>query len=118
MFSKNRVSQVYLALGSTDLRKNIDGLSIIVKDKFKLDPFSRSLYVFCNRKRDKIKILEWDTTGFWLHYKRLEKDKFQWPDNTGDGHIEVDERAFRWLLDGLSIRERHAHNEVKERQIL
>lgn len=71
MFSSNRIHQVYLALGPTDLRKSIDGLSILVQEKSKLDPFSRNLYVFCNRRRDKIKILEWDTNGFWLHYKRL-----------------------------------------------
>jgi len=118
MHSYQKPSQVYLALGATDLRKSIDGLSLLVQERFKLDPFSRSLFVFCNRKRDKIKVLEWDTTGFWLHYKRLEKDRFQWPE-AGDGtHVEVDERSYRWLLDGLSIRERHAHRAVLERQII
>lgn len=118
MFKSHSSYQVYLALGATDLRKSIDGLALIVQEKFKLDPFSRSLFVFCNRRRDKIKILEFDTTGFWLHYKRLEKDVFQWPEATNDTHIEVDERAFRWLLDGLSIRERHAHKAIEERQII
>jgi len=66
MFNNNRVDEVYLATGATDLRKAIDGLSLIVLESFKLDPFSRALFVFCNRKRDKIKILEWDKTGFWL----------------------------------------------------
>jgi transposase len=110
--------KVYLALGPTDLRKSIDGLSLIVQERFKLDPFSRSLFVFCNRKQDKIKILEWDYTGFWLHYKRLEKDCFQWPDQTNDTHLEISDRAFRWLLDGLSIQERRAHKPVEERQII
>jgi transposase len=72
----------YKAIGAANLRKSIDGLADIVQEKFKLDPFSRNLYVFCNRKRDKIKILEWDTSGFWLHYKKLEKDRFKWPENT------------------------------------
>lgn len=118
MFNKNRVDQVYLATGATDLRKAIDGLSLIVLESFKLDPFSRALFVFCNRKRDKIKILEWDKTGFWLHYKRLEKDTFQWPENIDGTHVSIDERSFRWLLDGLSIKERHAHKSVLERQII
>jgi transposase len=118
MLYKVKTSDVYLAVGSTDLRKSIDGLSIIVQEKFKLDPFSNSLFVFCNRKKDKIKILRWDISGFWLYYKRLEKDKFQWPDVTGASHIEIDERSFRWLLDGLSIIESNAHKEVKERQII
>jgi len=118
MLSKYSAYKVYLATGATDLRKSIDGLSLIVQECFELDPFSRSLFVFCNRKCDKIKILEWDHTGFWLHYKRLEKDTFQWPQDVSGTHLEVDERAFRWLLDGLSIRERHAHKSVKERQII
>ncbi len=118
MFSTGRIDKVYLALGITDLRKSIDGLSLIVSESFKLDPFSRNLYVFCNRKRDKIKILEWDTSGFWLHYKRLEKDKFRWPDEIRGTHVAVDERSFRWLLDGLTIKERSAHKSVEERQII
>ncbi len=65
----NKIDQVFLAVGPTDLRKSIEGLSILVKEQFDLDPFSRNLFVFCNRKKDKIKVLEWDTDGFWLHYK-------------------------------------------------
>ncbi|NMA66389.1 MAG: IS66 family insertion sequence element accessory protein TnpB [Clostridiaceae bacterium] len=67
--------QVYLASGSTDLRKSIDGLAVLVKESFELDPFSPCLFVFCNKKRDKIKILQWEHNGFWLHYRRLEKGK-------------------------------------------
>jgi transposase len=112
------MDKVYLAVGTTDLRKSIDGLSIIVLESFKLDPFSKNLFVFCNRKRDKIKILEWDHNGFWLHYKRLEKDTFKWPDNYISKSIEVDQRQFRWLLDGLSINQNGAHQIVKERIII
>ena len=117
MLNKYNAYKVYLATGVTDLRKSIDGLSLIVQEQFQLDPFSQSLFVFCNRKCDKIKILEWDYTGFWLHYKRLEKDVFQWP-NSIETPIEIDERAFRWLLDGLSIRECRGHKSVKERQLI
>jgi transposase len=77
MLNQNNIDKVYIALGSTDLRKSIDGLSILVQESFDLDPFSRSLFVFCNKKRDKIKILVWDLNGFWMHYKRLEKGVFK-----------------------------------------
>ena len=65
--------RVYLACGDTDMRKSINGLAAIVESSFKLDPFDGALFVFCNRKRDRVKILEWDSDGFWLYFKRLEK---------------------------------------------
>lgn len=88
MIFENSHTQVYLACGNTDLRKSIDGLAVLVKEGFNLDPFSPCLYVFCNRKRDKLKILKWDHNGFWLYYRRLEKGTFKWPDEkkTRDGH--------------------------------
>lgn len=113
----NRADTVYLAVGVTDLRKSIDGLSVIVQETFKLDPFSRHLFVFCNRKKDKIKVLEWDGDGFWLHYKRLEKGRFQWPDGKAQS-LAISQREFRWLLDGLSLRQRGANPEVHERIII
>jgi len=109
---------VYLAMGATDLRKSIDGLAILVTESFNIDPFSRSLFVFCNRKRDKIKILEWDVNGFWIHYKRLEKGTFKWPDASDSKTLLVSEREFRWLLDGLSINQKDALSPVKERIII
>lgn len=118
MLNQSRMDQVYLALGPTDLRKSIDGLSIIVQESFKLDPFCKSLFVFCNRKQDKIKILEWDTNGFWLHYKRLEKNTFRWPNGSKGSTMVLNEREFRWLLDGLSIHQDKAHRSVKERIII
>lgn len=113
----SRADTVYLALGRTDLRKSIDGLSIIVQETFKLDPFSKHFFVFCNRKKDKLKILEWAGDGFWLHYKRLEKSRFQWPDG-GSESLAISQREFRWLLDGLSLQQRGANPEVYERIII
>src|SRR5690625_4749468 len=71
MLQNTSFKQVYLARGATDLRKSIDGLALIVKECFSLDPFSPCLFVFCNRKRDKLKILEWCI----LQLKSLEKCK-------------------------------------------
>jgi transposase len=107
---------VYLALGATDLRKSIDGLATIVLESFNLDPFSRALFVFCNRKKDKIKILYFEHSGFWLYYKRLEKGIFRWPvSNKNNQPLQISPRELTWLLDGLSIQQDDAHEEVVER---
>jgi transposase len=95
---------VYLAAGATDMRKSFDGLAPIVKETFKLDPFGKALFVFCNRAGNRIKILEWERTGFWLHCKRLEKGGFGWP--SGKGAKAVSERELRWLPG----RTRHGQN--------
>ena len=71
---------VYLACGATDLRKSYHGLAAIIKLKFKLDPYSRCMFAFCNRRRTSIKILQWDESGFWILMKRLDRDSFHWPD--------------------------------------
>ena len=119
MLSEVAFDRVYLACGATDLRKSIDGLAALVKECFNLDPFSTSLFVFCNRQRNKIKILKWDHNGFWLYYRRLERGKFQWPSKAnGTVPMAVNRRQLRWLLDGLSLRQPNAHPEVKARTIV
>jgi transposase len=85
------------------MRKSIDGLAALVQEGFTLDPFSPCLFVFCNKNRNKLKILQWDHNGFWLHYRRLEKSKFQWPGRENSSPIAVSSRELNWLLDGLSI---------------
>ena len=110
--------QVYLARGSTDLRKSIDGLAVLVKEGFELDPFSPSLFVFCNRQRDKLKILTWEHNGFWLYYRRLERGKFQWPAKSDSTPMTISRRELRWLLDGLALEQRKAHSMVTARTVL
>lgn len=61
------------------MRKSINGLSSIVQNSFDLDPFDKALFVFCNRQRNRLKILTWADNGFWLHFKRLERGRFKWP---------------------------------------
>jgi len=119
--SEAGIKQVYLACGATDLRKSIDSLAVLVKEGFALDPFSPCLFVFCNRRRDKLKILHWDHNGFWLYYRRLEKGKFHWPEKTASSAsaaVAVSYRELRWLLDGLPLKQPQAHPEVKARTIL
>jgi transposase len=106
---------VYLACGSTDLRKSIDGLAAIVSQVFALDLFSGGLFVFCNRGRDKLKILVWDHNGFWLYYRRLERGRFRWPEQPGAQTQAITRRQLQWLLDGLTVEQAHAHAPVSAR---
>lgn len=108
-------ARVYLACGSTDLRKSIDGLCAIVTYSFGQDPMGPGLFVFCNSRRDKLKILFWENNGFWLFYRRLEKGRFRWPPansaaNSGNSApLCVDRRQLQWLLDGMALEQRTAH---------
>lgn len=112
------VERVYLACGSTDMRKSIDGLAALVSQAFKLDPFTPSLFVFCNRQRDKLKILHWDHNGFWLYYRRLERGRFQWPSAKDRATLTVSRRQLQWLLDGLALEQRQAHSPVRAQVVV
>jgi len=118
MLSKTPIDRVYLACGHTDLRKSIDGLATIVQEGFQLDPFSPSLFVFCNRKRDKLKILHWDHNGFWLYYRRLENGLFQWPDHSNTQPLSISPRQLNWLLDGLPHEQTQAHKKVSAKVVI
>lgn len=104
-------TKVYLAAGFTDMRKAINGLSILVEAQLELDPFSGHLFVFCNRRRNMIKVLYWDRNGFCLWQKRLEKERFRWPESW-DQVLELDQRQLNWLLDGLEVQQGRAHNRL------
>jgi transposase len=109
--------QIHLALGATDMRKSIDGLAALVQLTFELDPFSESWFVFCNKERNKLKLLRWDTNGFWLYYRRLERGRFQWP-RSADSHTKaVTHRQLLWLLDGLNTEQKRAHKPVAARRV-
>jgi transposase len=97
---------VYLALGSTDMRKSINGLSIMVEQAMDLNPFSGDLFVFCNRRRNIIKILYWDRNGFCLWHKRLEEHRFKWPESEQE-IMTIDQSSLTWLLYGLDIADAH-----------
>lgn len=104
---------IYLVTGVTDMRKSIDGLAMIVSDVLALDPMSQAWFIFCNRPRDKLKILFWDTNGFWLYYRRLEKGRFKWPTpSTDPGPLTISPRQLNWLLDGLPLQLPQAHQPL------
>ncbi len=97
-----KADKVYIACGYTDMRRSIDGLAAIVQEKFNLNPFENSLFLFCGRKKNRIKALYWEGDGFVLLYKRLENGKYQWPQNSEEAR-SITPQEFRWLMEGLSI---------------
>jgi len=105
MIPENSI-HVYLALGSTDMRKAINGLSVLVEQAMALNPFSGDLFVFCNRRHNIIKILYWDENGFCLWHKRLEKHRFNWPKRP-DQVLTIDRKQLNWLLAGLDFSSAH-----------
>lgn len=113
MINLSNSNKVYLACGVTDMRKSIDGLAAIVQECFLLDPFSTCLFVFCNRKKDKIKLLQWQHNGFWLIYRRLEKGHFRWPSDNSNSVLTITSRELNWLLDGLSLEQKQAHRKME-----
>jgi len=96
---------IYIACGYTDMRKSIDGLAAIVQKQFHMDPFASALFIFCGKKRDRIKVLMWEPTGFVLLYKRLENGIFQWPRDESDLK-PITWQQFRWLMEGLRVEEK------------
>jgi transposase len=105
-------TRVYLATGHTDMRKSINGLSILVQMHLRLDPFAGHLFAFCNRRRNMVKILYWDRNGFCIWHKRLERHRFVWP-KSREQVLSLDNRQLHWLLEGLDIRQHHAHAALK-----
>lgn len=99
-------TKVYLAIGATDMRKAINGLSVIVSEQMQLDLFASNLFVFCNRAQTILKILYWDKNGFCLWQKRLEKDRFKWP-QTSKEVMSITSRELSWLIAGLNIHQAH-----------
>ena len=104
---------IYLHKQPVGFRKSINGLSVIVEEHMRLSAFSGALFVFCNRQRDKVKVLYWDETGFCLWYKRLEKDTFKWPKQMRDEVLTLSERQWSWLLEGLDIEQMKGHKPLQ-----
>jgi transposase len=102
--------QVYLYSEPVDMRKSMNGLSILVEQEMDLSPNMDALFVFCNRGRDKIKLLCWERNGFIVWYKRLEKQRFRWP--KANSTLSLTGQELNWLLDGFDIFNNQPHSPL------
>jgi len=96
-------SNIYLYRQFVDFRKSINGLSAIIESELEFPVMSGALFIFCNKAKDKLKILYWDRTGFALWYKRLEADRFKWPKPLQKDCIELSKQQLSWLLEGYDV---------------
>ena len=101
MFRFGEALKIYLQRNPVDFRMGINGLSILVEQAMHLNPMTSALFVFGNRRRDRIKILGWGGNGFWLLLKRLAADRFIWPN--GGETITLSAEQLHWLLDGIDL---------------
>lgn len=102
MLTLGNGAKVFLVAGVTDMRKSFDTLAAVVRDVIHDDPLSGHLFVFCNRRRDRLKVLVWEESGFWLLAKRLEKGTFTWP-SFSLGRVEYGTAELAALLAGLEL---------------
>ena len=112
MWRLEKRARVFLALGPTDMRKNIDGLGALVERELDGKLFSGDLFVFCNRRQNMIKILYFDRNGFCVWHKRLCKHRFPWPESEEEV-MEIRKHQLSWLLDGLDINQAHERLEYE-----
>lgn len=115
MFRFDAQCKVYVHREAVDFRKSINGLAVLVEQAMLLDPFAQAVYVFANGRRNRVKILGWETNGFWLLMKRLEADRFVWP-RADEAVIELTVEQLHWLLAGIDLEAMRVHRMLKFRR--
>ena len=101
MLALTAATHIYLYRPPCDMRKSFDGLSGLIRSELGADPLSGSLFVFCNRRRNMVKLLYWDRDGFMILYKRLERGCFKLPDIAASD-ARIDRRQLNMLLEGIT----------------
>lgn len=113
IINADEVKNIYVSTHFVDMRKSIDGLTLIVHSQFQMNVLDHSLFIFTNRSRNRIKILYYESNGFWLFIKRLEHRKFKIQESQESLTRAITYRQLSWLLEGLEYDEK-----LKEKQLL
>jgi transposase len=101
--------RIFVATKPVDFRKAHDGLCQVVRGALELDPLSGDVFVFTNKRRNRVKLLLWDRNGLWLFYKRLEKGTFGWLTSPSSSRVEIDRARLSMLLDGFDVTSARVH---------
>ena len=110
-----REARIFVRPGATDMRKQINGLAVIIEEQMQANVFEPALFLFCNGERRILKALYWDRNGFCLWQKRLEKHRFPWPRNADAAGREIDNEKLRMLLEGIDFWS--AHGKLSYRHV-
>lgn len=103
MINLSAATRVFIVTGATDLRKSFNGLYAIVQHRLQADPTSGHVYVFCNRARNRLKLLVWDGSGLWICAKRLEKGQFSWSWPEDEKSVSIAHEKLSLLLGGIDL---------------
>jgi transposase len=104
VFGFGAATRIYLAAGSTDMRKGFNGLYGMVRDRLQCDPLSGHVFLFANARRNRMKLVFWDGSGLWVCSKRLEKGCFRWPESSDShGKVVLSHEQFALLLGGIDL---------------
>jgi transposase len=105
MFSLTSSFRYYLYRDPTDMRKTFDGLSGIIQSQLDRSPTSGEVFIFINRRRNRVKLLRWEQGGFILYYKRLERGTFELPRFTGDAlSYQMSQSSLMLMIEGISVK--------------
>ncbi|MDE6952822.1 MAG: IS66 family insertion sequence element accessory protein TnpB [Erysipelotrichales bacterium] len=113
IINTDEVKNIYISNHFVDMRKSIDGLTLIVHSQFQMNVLDHSLFIFTNKSRNRIKILYYESNGFWLFIKRLEHGKFKIQESQNSPTKVITSCQLNWLLEGLEFDEK-----IKEKQLL
>ena len=106
MFGIGPATRIYLSPGATDMRKGFEGLYGMARDRLQCEPLSGHVFLFCNRQRNRLKMMFWDGSGLWVCAKRLEKGRFRWPEaSAGQNKIVLTQEELAMLIGGIDLRE-------------
>lgn len=102
MFAIGAATQIYLASGATDLRKGFNSLYALIRSQWQSDPLNGNLYLFCNRRRDALKIFFWSEGAMWVCAARLERGTYRWP-KPGEASVTLTTSQLHLLLSGIDL---------------
>ena len=118
VINTDEIKNIYVSKQFLDMRKSIDGLALIVSSQFNMNVLDHSLFIFCNASRNRIKMLYYESNGFWLFTRRLENGKFKFHKQEENGVNMITPEQLNWLIEGLEFETRISQNNGSNRIII